>query len=364
MDKHTVISNRQMLAIVALATVGTSSLYAPATLVHYGGRDAWYLVLMGGAIGIINVSVFVWLNRLYPGRNYISVILLVFGRWIGGPLALMSTLFYIDVGTWVLREFSQFFVIALEPTIPIVWYLIVGALMCGYAVRLGIEVIARVSEIIFFITMAAFIAIYSVLINQYHPEYLLPVLEHGLLHPLKGLMLSVSWFGDVMFISMILNHVRQTKQTPYYIAGAMGVILFILLLAVVTCIVVLGAEATSTFTYPSISLIQNISLFRNIERFDAALVAVWVMSAFVKITVYFWAGLQALSTVFRLRHPGRFVWPLAGAFVISSQYKAWGLIEISNFYDQYAWYFVLFQLGLPMLVLLAALARGKLSAAS
>lgn len=61
----------------------------------------------------------------------------------------------------------------------------------------------------------------------------------------------------------------------------------LLMLSVLSCTLLFGAKASESFTYPSISLIQNIRLFRHIERFDAALVAVWVMSCFVKLTVYF-----------------------------------------------------------------------------
>ncbi|RXZ80890.1 spore gernimation protein [Paenibacillaceae bacterium] len=361
MEQQTVISNRQMMAIVTLATVGTSSLYAPATLALYAERNSWYLVVVGGMIGVFNIYLFVWLNRLYPDKNLITIITHLLGKWIGGALALVYIFFFMDLGTWVLREFSQFFVIALDPTIPIILYLIAGGIMCGYAVYMGLEVFARVSEIIFFVTTFVFLAIYAVLVNQYHPEYLLPVLEHGLIQPLKGLMVPISWFGDLMIISMLLNHLRKTKQTPYYISGTIGIIIIILLLSVLTCTMSLGGEATATFTYPSISLIQNISLFRNIERFDAILVAVWVMSSFVKITVYLWSAVRGLTDLFSLRNPRLVVWPLIAGCIICANYKAWGLIEIAFFYDKYAWYFVIFQLFVPTALLLVALGKEKLN---
>ncbi|WP_245375378.1 GerAB/ArcD/ProY family transporter [Paenibacillus eucommiae] len=359
MERAVVISNQQMLALVVVATIGTSSLYAPSTLAHYAGRDSWYLVVVGGAIGLLNIFVFLWLNRMYPEKNLITICLHVFGRWFGGLLALVFIFYFLDLATWVLREFSQFFIITLDPAISMTWYLIAGAIMCAYAVYYGLEVFARVAEIIFVVTTFTFLAIYMLLISQYHPEYLLPVLEHGMVKPLKGLMVSVSWFGDLMFISMIIRHVRHTKHTPYYAMAAVGVIFCILLLAVLSCTMILGGETTATFTYPSISLIQNISFFHNIERFDAALVAIWVMSSFVKITVYFWSALQGLSDLLRLRQPRRFIVPLAAAFVICSKYKAWGLIEIASFYDKQAWYFVLFQFFVPSALLLAAHVKEK-----
>ncbi|MNI15547.1 Spore germination protein YndE [compost metagenome] len=357
MERRVMISNRQMLALVSLAAVGTSSLYAPSALAHYVGRDSWYLVLVGGLVGLFNTFVFIWLNRMFPDKNLITVTLHLFGRWLGGLIAFIFILFFMDLASWVLREFAQFFIITLDPTIPITWYIVAGALMCTYAVYHGLEVFARVSEIILILTLTTFLAIYLMLINQYHPEYLLPVLENGFLQPLKGLMVSISWFGDMMFISMILVHVRKTKHTVYYAVGATGIIFVTLLFAVVACTMVLGGEASATFTYPSISLIQNISLFHNIERFDAAIVAAWVMSSFIKMTVYFWSAVQGISDLLRIRQPRLFIIPLAMGLILVSKYKVWGLVELASFYDKQAWYFVMFQLFLPTFLLLAALGK-------
>jgi spore germination protein KB len=93
MERHTMISNRQMLALVALATVGTSSLYAPATLAFYAERDSWFLVLAGGVIGFFNIYVFVWLNRMYPDKSLITLIPHLLGRWVGGLLAIVYIFF-------------------------------------------------------------------------------------------------------------------------------------------------------------------------------------------------------------------------------------------------------------------------------
>jgi spore germination protein (amino acid permease) len=354
MERRIMISNFQMMALIVISTIGTSSLYAPATFAHYAERNSWYLVILGGIMGVINLFVLLKLHQIYPKKNIITICTHLLGPWFGGFLAFLFVCYFMDLTSWVLREFSQFFIIALNPVIPQIWYLAAGAIMCAYAVYHGLEVFARVSEIIFFVTVTTFLVIYLMLINQYHPEYLLPILENGLTQPMKGLMLATSWFGDLMFISMVLQHVRQTKRTTAYAMGAVGITFLLLLLSVLSCTMLFGGQTTATFTYPSIGLIQNIRLFRNIERFDAALVVVWVMSSFIKITVYFWSALRGLSDLLRLRRPRMFIIPLAVCFVIISKFKVWGLIELSAFYDSQAWYFVMFQMFIPLVLLFIA----------
>ncbi|SFK95973.1 spore germination protein KB [Paenibacillus sp. 1_12] len=359
MERQVMITNHQLLALVVISTVGASSLYAPAALAHYAERDSWYLILMGGIIGLFNIFVFVWLDRLFPGKNIISISISLLGRWIGSMVAALIIFYFMDVSTWTLREFAEFFIIALDPTTQQIWYMIACVIMCSYGVFHGLEVFARVSEIIFIVILFTFLGIYLLLVNQYHPEYLLPILENGLIQPLKGLLLAVSWFGDLMFISMILKHVRKTPQTPFYAAGAVGLITCVLLMSVMACTLLFGWRTTSAFTYPSISLIQNIRLFTNIERFDAVLIVVWVMSSFIKITAYFWSALRGLTDLLRLQHPHMFIVPMAIIFVICSKYKVWGLIELASLYDKKAWYFVTFQLFIPTLLLVIALVKKK-----
>lgn len=129
-----------------------------------------------------------------------------------GLLGFAIIFYFIDVTAWVIREFAQFFIVALSPVIPQTWYLATGVIMGAYAVYRGLEAFSRVSEIVLFVIVITFLGIYAVLVTQYHPEYLLPVLENGWFEPLSGIIPVASWLGDLMFISMMLNHVRRTKK--------------------------------------------------------------------------------------------------------------------------------------------------------
>ncbi|MFC4596982.1 GerAB/ArcD/ProY family transporter [Cohnella hongkongensis] len=358
MERSTVISNFQLMALIIISTIGTSSLYAPATLVRYAERNTWFLVLAGGLVGLLNVSVFLTLNRLYPDKNLVRICKHLLGPWIGGLLAVVFVFYFIDITAWVLREFAHFFIIALNPDIPQSGYLLTGIVMGAYAVFRGLEAFSRVSEIILFVVVASFMGIYVSLVWQYHPEYLLPVLENGWLEPLSGIVPVASWLGDLMFISMILNHVRRTKKTPMYAFGAVAVTTVLLLLSVLSCTMLFGAKTSETFTYPSVSLIQNIRLFRHIERFDAALVAVWVMSSFIKLTVYLWSAQQGLADLLKLGRPRLFLIPMAAGIYVCARFKVWGMVELGDFYDKQAWYFCLFQLVIPVGLLLIAWMRG------
>lgn len=358
MERQVTISNFQLMSLIVISTIGASSLYAPAALVRYAERNSWFLVIAGGLAGLLNVSVFLVLNRMYPDKSLIRICKHVLGPWLGGLLAFAFVFYFLDITAWVLREFAHFFIIALNPIIPQSWYLAVGIIMGAYAVSRGLEAFSRVSEIVLFVIVFTFLGIYAVLISQYHPEYLLPVLENGWLEPLTGIVPVASWLGDVMFISMMLHHVRRTKKTRTFVFGAVTITTVLLLISVLSCTMMFGAKTSETFTYPSISLIQNIRLFRHIERFDAILVAVWVMCSFIKISVYLWCTLQGLAGVLKLEKPRLFLVPLSAGIYVCAKFKVWGLVELGSVYDRQAWYFYLFQFVIPGIVLSIAWLRG------
>lgn len=73
MERREVISNFQLMSLIVISTIGTSSLYAPATLVRYAERNSWFLVLAGGLSGLLNLSIIMTLNRIYPDKNLIRI---------------------------------------------------------------------------------------------------------------------------------------------------------------------------------------------------------------------------------------------------------------------------------------------------
>jgi len=354
-----VISNRQFMLLITMCTLPTAILYVPQAVTSSAGRDGWYLVLVSGAVGIVNTLIFVWLGRMYPGKNFLEIARVLLGRYLGGLFNFVYLFYLMDLTTWVLRAFTNFLLVTVEPETPFYTYLIIGGILATFAVFHGLEVLARITEIIFPIIFCTYILIFCLLIDQYHPEYLQPVLEDGLLQPLHSLILPVSWYGDVMIISMFVNHVRFTRQTPLYAVTGMGMTIFFLATAIIAAIMVLGAETTATLTFPTYSLIQNISIANVFERIDVLIVTIWMFGAFVKFSFYLMGGVYGLSKVLHLQHPRWIILPLAVCMVIDARLKATSSMHVNVIFVNSAWYFFLFQFVLPFCLLCWAVLMKK-----
>ncbi|MGD8189364.1 GerAB/ArcD/ProY family transporter [Brevibacillus ginsengisoli] len=355
-----VISNKQFVSLITVIAIASPILYIPKAVTSTANRDGWYVVLIAGFFGMINALVILWLEKQFPGKNLMEINRILLGRFIGGLLNFVFILYFIDLCTWVLREFTEFLLITVEPTTPFYVYVTIGMILASFTAFHGLEVFARVSEIIFPIVFGIYLLVFCLLLNQYHPENLLPVLENGVVKPLKGMLETETLFGDIMIILMITNHVRKDQNTQKYLMMSMGWSTIFICASVVASIMDFGAETTSTLTYPTFTLIQDINIANILDRIDILVVAIWILGVYVKFTSYFFGAVYGISTALQLKNYRVVILPIALAMIVITKWKVPNFIQISTIYSQNAWYFALFQIGIPSALLLLAILRKKL----
>ncbi|RNB89699.1 spore gernimation protein [Brevibacillus fluminis] len=350
-----IITNRQFMILISIITIASSILYIPRAVSQIAGRDGWLVVLVSGLVGLLNLYVFLWMERLYPGKNLMEIHQQLLGKVFGGLLNFVYLFYFIDISTWVIREFVDFLLITVEPSTPFFVYAIIALLMAVYATFHGVEVFASVSELLFPIIVGIYFISFCLLVNEYHPHYLLPVLENGIAAPFRQFLVTETFFGDVMIISMIINHVRKTKFTPLYATAGIGLTMFFICSAVVSVVMLVGAETAATLTYPTFSLIQNINIANILDRLDILIITMWMIGVFVKITSYFMGSVQALSTILQISNPRAIIIPIALSMIVITRFKVPTFAQLDDVYSAGAWYFSVFQLAIPSLVLLLAI---------
>ncbi|QED48224.1 GerAB/ArcD/ProY family transporter [Cytobacillus dafuensis] len=353
------ISNRQLMILITLITVSSPIFFLPAEVTKGAGRDGWYMVIFSGLIGMFIVMIFVSLVRIFPKKSLVQINQEVFGRFLGGIINVVMLFYFVDLGSWVLREFVEFLLANIEPSTPLFVYLIIGMVMSAYTIFCGLGTFVRVSEVIFPVELLTYISIALLTLNLVHFEYLLPVLENGLIKPLIHSVPTITFFGDIVCISMLINYVKTTKRTSLFAIAGMGVTVFLFLLTVLSSILVMGAEATSKETYPIFSLISNISIGGVIDRFDVIVVSFWMIGLYVKITSYLWASTEAACQIFSIRDRRYIIFPIVLVYIVSARYKVDGYTDLTTFYSEHGMYFLTFQALVPLLILLFALIKQK-----
>lgn len=296
------ISVRQFSVLVAFVTIGDSILVIPSTLAVEAKQDAWISGLIGLIAGILVISLCSMAGRLYPHLTLVESIQKILGKWIGSIVALMFLAYPLFSIAAYLREVGDFMVTDMMPETPVQAILILGISIIAMATSLGIEVIARTAEIFFPWVIVLFLIFVVFLLPLIEIDNLKPILENGFKPVLSGsLSFTAFTFMELVIFLMIFPNVNHANKIHKgLIRGALlgGIVLFILM---IISILVLGADLTARNIYPSYSLAKKVHIGTFLERVEAIIAIMWILTTYCKITLYFYAFNLGLAQLLRLK---------------------------------------------------------------
>jgi spore germination protein KB len=144
-------------------------------------------------------------------------------------------------------------------------------------------------------------------------------------------------------------------------SGMMSVFAVMMTLIVVnlTVLFVLGST-TSTKLYPLMSVSRYISLADFFEHVESAAMAVWIVGAFVKISVFYYASALGTAQWLNLSDYRPVVWPIGILIVIFSLWSLPSAMDVSrNDTNVFPLQGILMQTIIPLLLLVIAVVRKR-----
>ncbi|MBD0382301.1 GerAB/ArcD/ProY family transporter [Paenibacillus sedimenti] len=353
MQSQEKINNRQLAVLVTLYTIGDSILVLPSIPAMIAKEDAWISGLVGLLIGLLFAMMFAWLGKLNPGLNVYEYSRNLLGKWGGQYVALLLTFYFLLMVSAQIREMGDFMTIHIMPETPIhsIILLFLGVVILG--ARIGIETIARLGELLF----PHFLLLYCILVLCLLPEIdlknLAPVLHTGWKPIIYSSFTTITFpFAEIVCFLVILPSVNNAKRIPKsMLAGTLigGIILEIV---IVLTIAVLGAPITANQIYPTYSLTKKISIGNFLERIEAMLAIMWIITTYFKTVLNYYALMHGIANLTKLSDPKLATLPLGMILIVSSLVS---FPDIAYFNDLVAnyWPYLDFTicLALPLLLL-------------
>jgi len=346
------ISAGQMALILYVGCVGVKILTAPHLAAVWAGRDIWLTPLVAGISGI-SFYVALKLQRRFPGETIIQYCPRILG-WFGKGIALLYWVVYIHACSFVIRYFADIVNSVFLPETPPVVVMGGMVLVCAAAVRGGLEVIARCTQIL---TMPAFaiLAVLAVLsATEWEVENLFPILEHGIGPVVRGAVNPSIWYSKYFLASFLLPYVKEQDKAGRW--GAVSVVGSMLTLTLFDLIVVfvLGNQ-TATFLYPLFETFRLISLAGFFEHIDAFLLAMWLTIIFAKICLFQYVAVLGTAQWLGLSDYKPLSLPIAFILVAFSIWTAPNLSFLNRFLDgEGVFYNHLVQVVIPLGLLAVA----------
>lgn len=310
------ISKHQLFCLIILFEIGSTTLFA---LGIEAKQDAWIVILVSMLIGFVLLWIYTELQKYFPGKNLIEIIITLLGKFLGVPLVLFYALFFLYCSTRNFRDFGELIVITFLPGTPLVVILTVFMLMVLYILFLDLEVLARTSEIMLPFVLFFIISIYVMIgiSGRIDLTELTPVLAKGIKPVFKEVYPKVVNFpfGEAFVFSMFwcyVNSKQTVRKTALLAVGTSGILLMVSLIIIVS---VLGVDYASTATIPLLEIIKLINIGDILTNLDAIGIIIMFIGGFYKMIIFFYGGVLALTTLFKIKDNRWIIIP-AGIFIL------------------------------------------------
>lgn len=314
------INGSQFKILVILCFIGSSILLAPGTLSSEAKQDAWISSILGLVISLLLVWLYNSLGNLFPNMTLLEYTEKIFGKWISRIIYIFFIIFLFINCSMLLYIVGDFMITQIMPETPIQFITILFTLVIIIATRLGLETFARAGEILYPLVIILFMVLMLFLLPEVDTKRLTPLLESSPKALLKGTVLYASFSSFPLIVLLVLfptcvNNLKEAKKS--FLRGALiGSVIIVIM--TFFCISVLGHNITTRTTYPTYILAKEIDLADFIQRIEAIIAIIWLITMFYKTLLYFYGSVLGLSQIFNLKDYRPITLPMGMILVILS----------------------------------------------
>ncbi len=350
------ISGSQLMFAIACFIQGSTLL--TAFVMGITQQDTWIIVILGFFASLLLLTMYLALLKRYPGKNIMEINEEVFGPIAGKIISLFYVFFFMSLAALNTRDVGNFATGFMLTETPLIFILIIFIMVCGYAVRSGVEVLVRYGFV--YTLMTAAVMIFNALfligkmdINNFLPMLTLPVEKY-----IQGThIIAIIPYGEIMIFLMLASSVREEGKLGRYFFGGLSIGALSMLLVVLRDVATLGGAAPY-LALPSFEAIRLINIANFMTRMEVFYAIALLVLQFFKITILYYVSVLGLCQVFRLRAYAPFVITLGFlilnysliVFDSSMENAAWGA-STAPFFSSF------FELVLPGITLLVSLFR-------
>lgn len=359
MEGKYLISNRQVLSLTAMFLLGTTLLLSVGQEL---GRHSWLGIIVGFIAFLLLLGLYYILVKLEPGKSLFALIEHAFGRKIGTVINLLYLSYFFVLLAAIVGNFVDFINSVILVNTPELLLVIFLTITAAYAVKKGLEPIARLSEITVFYVVITAIAVSALLFNRIDTTSLLPIWpENWALVFRAGFNTLAFPFGETVIFLCFFSQIGKPKITfKGYLWGSI-VGLFVLLIVALRNTAVLG-EFTGLSTYPAYDSARLINIARFITRAEVFISLNHMFAGYIKATTVYYSLCFGLKEIFRLKTYQHLILPIAALVILNAHLSFSTNIQNAFFaFDVYPFYAIIFQLILILATLIMLLIKKKLS---
>jgi len=309
MPEKEIINTKQFVWLLSIIITIFAAMQIPGMLIMQAGRDAWLSVLGAWFLDVMLALVYAYMGIRFPGENFVQYSSTILGKYLGRMVGIIFPLFFLLVCTLLLHGLAQTVHTVFLPRTPFNVILVCNFLVCAYMGRKGIEVIARITEILGPLFFLSIVALSVLVLPSFHLARLKPQFDQGMAPFLSGIPLMLTSFGVCIIMAMYIPLCNRPENgfLAKFSAVSMGALL--VGLVTVSSVGIFGSEDAQSMFSPGIQLARMVNFSNYFERVELIWLVINVGSSIVGSASLLWAFGKGVAQVTGLKTSKSLIYP-------------------------------------------------------
>lgn len=271
-------------------------------LINVMKRDSWLIPLISIPLDILFIIIINKIIDYEPNLNLPQKVIKLFGKTIGTIVLILISIFILIMGILNYLTLNNFIQSQFLTRTPLLAIAIILIITIFYILSKGIYVIARTSNILFFINILLFIISFSGLISSIDLSNLKPMFQSTTNDYLSGLNSYYAFHITPMFLLTMIpkNKVDKPKFKKTLIIST--IISSITMCAVIfATLSVLGYELTALYEYPEFHVLKQATLVGATSRIESILVIQLIFDIFIYCTLIIYMIGNSIKEIIKIK---------------------------------------------------------------
>jgi len=337
-----------------------SAMQLPGMLIMQAGRDAWLSVLGAWFLDVMLALVYAYMGIRFPGENFVQYSITILGKYLGRMVGIIFPLFFLMVCSILLWGLSHLVNTVFLPRTPLMVILVSSFLVSAYIGRKGIEVIARMTEVLGPLFFLSIVALCFLVLPSFHIARLKPQFDEGVVPFLTGAPLLLTNFGVCIIMGMYIPLCNRPENGFLAKFSAVSMGTFVVGLTTALSVGIFGIEDAENMSAVALQLTRMINFSNYFERVELMWLMILIGSVIVASSTLLWSFAVGIAQVVGLKTYQPLIYAGALISLVLSIVSFPSSLQHTSFYH-YTFPIVaaFVETGLELFLFAAALILGK-----
>lgn len=295
------ISKFQLYCLLVILLAPVAVLEQPHRMIHIAQNNGWLVILLAIFPSLLIALMFSYIIKK-SSQPFPMLLEEHLGKIPGKTMGSLYIFVFFLTCAFNLRVFIEFMKMIVLPATPISIFIGVILLLGFFAIKMSLQNLARISEIILFFGLTFTILItVTACASNFNPERIYPIANMSFKTIGLGLLVASSIIGKMLPVLSLAFFLPEKKSALMIMVKV--VCTYILLLALVTfaVIITLGTYPARTYVFPTFNMIRLSHIGDFIQNLDIVFISVWITGILGAVTISWFMGCYTAQKVFNLQ---------------------------------------------------------------